>query len=111
MNVKVTVNGVTFEGDKDTVKELLENVGYVQKGTQYYYSKSRGMLPISQMHTSHIMNAALKMYREWVADLSKESDPKTLYRKVLRGPTDPAFSNLLIEMAKRDEPKSNEIKW
>lgn len=101
--VKVTVNGVTFEGTKEDVRSILEATGQVEKGTPYYYSHSRGMVKVSDMHTAHVMNALLKIYRQWTTDLSNETDPQKLARMIHMGPESLDFANLFRELKRRHD--------
>lgn len=78
--MKLVVNGVTLEGDVNKVLETAKLLGYepLDDG-KHYFSKSTGnFLPIAEMETSHLVNAFILMYKEWVDSL--RYDPKFLER-------------------------------
>ena len=74
MAIKVTLkNGTVIEGNIDEVNEILYKwpssaVSTYDKG-QYYLSDSKGLMLIRDMHPTHLKNAILKRYQEWLSEL------------------------------------------
>lgn len=100
--VKVVLpNGIEVSGTAEQIKDTLTKLGYSGNDGIYYMSKSKGLLKISEMHTGHIRNAMLEIYREWSESLSKLSE-KDLLTALSRGPVDNiTFLAMLKEYANR----------
>jgi hypothetical protein len=100
-------NGMIIEGTPDQVLDAATKLGYrvpvAGKGTEdWYYSETNGTyIPISGMALPHIKNALLKLYRDWVADLSSEKDFAKLLKLIHDGPTEPVMIGLIKELAKQ----------
>jgi hypothetical protein len=98
-------NGVTIEGDQLQVKELLTQLGYANTlGTkQVYFSATKGPILIKDMETTHLRNAILKYYQEWVNELHKVKNPKEIVNKILDGITNETWQAMLTEYSRRKE--------
>jgi hypothetical protein len=79
--------------------ETVESGGYIQG---YYNSASKGLVRIVDMHDHHVVNAALKLYREWVNGIKMPTLSQFL-ELVTAGPSDPTFMALCKEAKKRAE--------
>ena len=100
--MKITLsNGMTLEGTPEQIAEVAKRLGYpISK--DFYESESKGVILISEMATTHLKNALLKMYSEWVDSLRTERVPKELFNKIMNGINDPTFIALLREYQKRE---------
>lgn len=93
-------DGTVIEGTAEQVNRILAAMGQTPNATEWYHSESKGWVPIATMETTHIRNAMLKMYREWVTTLSTYSGQHLII--LLRdGPTNQTFAALLTEYIKR----------
>lgn len=101
--MKVTLpNGLVVEGTDIQVLETLAKLGYDSiLGTEYYHSSSKGLIKISEMETTHLRNAILKIYAQWVSDLHSITDPKELCNKMMEGITDKTWLALVKEYSTR----------
>ena len=100
--MKVTLaNGMTIEGTESQVLAAAKALGQsVGNDGVYYNSTSRGLVRIVDMDNNHLRNALLKVYREWVASLSGQSN--TVVLNALRnGPSDKTFIALVAEFSRR----------
>jgi hypothetical protein len=103
MAEKITVkleNGTVISGTSADIAAILEKVGGKRVGG-FYHSSSKGLIPISTMHTNHIMNALRKIYRNWVNDLSRVTEPDDLLKMLREGPKDGELLDLIGELVKR----------
>lgn len=108
-NVKITLpNGLVVEGTPDQIQSLSEMLGFKTDLSKTHYNSShKGWLLISEMETSHIKNALLKRYREWITKLGDDNNTSTTlaFRNVKNavhtGPDDPTFIALYQELCKR----------
>jgi hypothetical protein len=102
--IKVTLlNGMVLEGTSSQVNETLKKLGY-ESAPIYYYSASKGAwVLIKDMNTTHLKNAILKYYTDWVKELHSTTNPQKLIAKILDGIPDPTFQNMLKEYATREE--------
>ena len=70
----------------------------------YYKSESQGYVKISEMNTTHLRNAILKKYEQWVVSLHDEHNPGKLIRDMIDGvPNTPEWMALLKEYSTREE--------
>lgn len=104
--MKITLpNGAVLEGDEKQIDSVMKSLGYIGTASDlsnYYYSKSTdSYLLIKTMPTPHLMNAVLKEYREWVSDLSKETDPRILHNRILDGPSSKSWISMVAQLALR----------
>jgi len=63
-------NGLTLEGTAQQVISVASQLGYKISSKDFYTSSTHGAMYIKDMNTTHLRNAILKQYREWVATLS-----------------------------------------
>jgi len=63
--MKIKVNGVSLEGEVSEVTTLLRKLGLKPDEGLYYSQSKNEYLLIAEMDTTHIKNAAAKMFREW----------------------------------------------
>lgn len=103
MSYSIKVSGITLSGTDwlDLVhKAKLIDPNFVADG--FYYSSSKGLIRIADMQSSHLCNALLRKYRDWVASLSpsrvSEAD---LARAIIEGPSDTEFRGLFGELIRR----------
>ena len=103
--MKITLgNGLTLDGTQEDVIKAMHLLGYGNKQEEFYYSESKGLfIRISEMETSHLRNAVLKLNREWAESLSQLSEPEAVADAILCGNQDRTFQVMLDELADRDE--------
>lgn len=108
-NVKITLpNGLVLEGTIDQIQTVSAKLGYTTDLSRTHYNSShKGWLLISEMETSHIKNALLKLYREWITKLGEDNNTSTTQAcrnvklAVHNGPDNPTFAALYTELCKR----------
>lgn len=95
-------SGATFTGTEAEVAAFIKAMRIDLSGTSgYYYSESKEeWVPIVAMHSDHLKNAILKIYRAWVENLSK-FPAVDLPKKIAEGPADSTLVALFTELAKR----------
>lgn len=100
--MKITLpNGVTIEGTPEQVSDVGKKMGFDLQGDErYYWSISKGPILITEMETTHLKNAVLKIYREWVAGLSS-LEPAQIYRKIANGIDDKIWLAMVRELRSR----------
>ncbi len=105
--LKVTLpNGIVIEGSQDQIKDTLKKLGIEGFGDgTYYYSSSRGIVKITDMHTTHLRNAILRYYQDWVNNLHKITNPRELVNKLIDGIEDKTWIAMIREYSKREEVK------
>lgn len=94
-------NGATIEGTGETIKEILSLMGEYKDKVLFYNSSSRGTILISEMETTHLRNAILKGYKEWVDSLHKIFDVRELLSQFANGCEDPTWLALVEEYSTR----------
>ena len=93
-------NGAIISGSQDIVIAMLKQLG---EWDNLYLSDSQGAMFISDMATTHIKNALLKIYREWITYVSTLRGTD-LVEELQTGPGDYCnFNNLLKEYDKRKD--------
>lgn len=96
-------DGSSIEGTNEQVLRMLNALGidpsFMDK--EFYHSSSKGTIRIADMETTHLKNAVLKQYREWVANLSSETNPRELVTKIVNGITNVTWKSMLVELSKR----------
>lgn len=95
-------NGVMIEGSNSQIIEAMNKLGYGYDKTLFYNSTSRGYVLIADMETTHLRNALLKFYAQWVKDLHFVDDPQEVCRLIIDGPSDPTFRAMLVEYSTRE---------
>jgi hypothetical protein len=88
-------DGTIIEGTVEQVQTIIAKIDGKFDPNQWYHSDSKGWVQISTMDAQWLRNALLKMYREWVANLSNDRDFHSLVRSLRNGPNDPTFTALL----------------
>lgn len=107
--MEITINGVTLSGETKQIIDAALKLGWeipddFKGDGEYYFSESKKeLIEINKMNKKYIINAFLKIYREWVQNLSKVKDLKELLEMIKNGPTDPVCVGLLSELMKRVE--------
>lgn len=100
--MKVTLsNGLVIEGDQTQVVETVKKLGFNLRG--YYNSESKGLVKITDMHTSHLRNAILKYYEDWVNGLHSISNPQVLVERLITGIDDEMWIDMVKEYNTRKE--------
>lgn len=99
-------DGTILEGTPEEVEEYLKAVSG-KSPTEYYNSKTKGWIKISEMNSSHIRNAFLKLYREWLDSapswrMAIKPDPKTFVRYIANGFANITALAMLKELKSRD---------
>lgn len=89
VNVRLP-NGSVITGKAEAVRATLNGLGYDANNylneRGFYYSDSRGeYISITSMNTTHLRNAILKAYVEWLETL-KSLNNKELFRNLVLGP-------------------------
>ena len=103
--MKVTLkNGSILEGTLDQITSTMRALGEEMKMTGWYHSSTHGWVEIRRMSDSHLRNAMLKVYREWVNSLSGLSDLQ-LINALRSNCTDETFISLLAEFITRTTGK------
>jgi len=88
---------------KDQVLETATKLGYSLPKSEYYLSETKGLVKIKEMNTTHLRNAILKEYREWVQGLSSISNPRNLVNLMMNGLDDVTWLAMVKEYATRKE--------
>lgn len=104
--IKVTLpNGMKVEGTADQIENMAKALGFsnVFDPSKYYTSDSRGVMLISAMNTTHLRNAILKDYMEWVKALHSITNPKTLVEAITNGISNKMWLAMLVEYRNRPE--------
>lgn len=102
--MKITLpNGVTLDGTADQILDVAEKLGFKDVLKGYYLSASKGWLEISKMNTTHLRNAIIKQYEEWVDDLHIITDPKVMVRMLMNGIEDETWLDMVKEYSTRKE--------
>lgn len=104
--MKVTLpNGLTVEGTLEQVNAVVTSLGYkATVDTDYYYSKSRNeYLLIKDMNTTHLRNAILRFYEDWVKELHNIKNPQRVVRSIRDGINDPTWLAMVREYYTREE--------
>jgi hypothetical protein len=96
-------NGLTIIGTESEVLDAMRKLGYGDQSNKFYNSESKGLILISDMETSHLRNAVLKLNREWAESLSGIYDPETVVEAIEAGNQDETFQAMLEELDCRDE--------
>jgi len=102
--VTVTLeNGMVLRGTPEQVMEVVKGLGFKTPVDlrKYYNSESKGWIKISDMETTHLKNAILKMYRAWVLELAKIEEPAVLVKAITDGIADMTWGAMLIEYSRR----------
>ena len=101
--MKITLgNGLIIEGSQKDVMDAIQKLGYGDQNEKFYNSSSRGLMLISEMETSHLRNAVLKLNREWAESLSRIDDPQDVVEAVETGNQDETFLAMLEELDDRE---------
>ena len=101
--MKITLgNGLTIEGSQREVVDAMQKLGYGSQNERFYNSESKGLILISDMETSHLRNAVLKLNREWAESLSEIDDPQDVVEALEMGNQDKTFQAMLEELDDRD---------
>jgi len=99
--MKVTTSsGMTIEGTEREVTDAMKRLG-ISVEEHMYKSSTRGWLVISEMESTHLRNAMLKIYSEWVNSLHAIKSPKNVVEAVIEGCTDKTFQAMVLELHKR----------
>lgn len=102
--MKITLtNGLVVEGTLEQVQQVAKTFGEVvpfHGDGIHYNSSTHGLLRIRDMDTRHVRNATLKLYREWVNNLSTLTD-RDLVLALRNGPTDKTLVGLIVELQRR----------
>src|SRR5512138_1362348 len=93
-------DGMIMEGTPEQIKKHLEMIGF-SGDTTYYFSKTRGLIKIEEMESTHLRNAILKKYSEWIDSLHKIADPRMVVRKIVEGNPDLTFIAMVEELNRR----------
>lgn len=96
-------NGLKVEGTPEKITDLCRQLGIANPLAMsgvWYSSKSRGLVKITEMETTHIRNAMLAMYRQWAESLSAVHGVD-LVVKLRDGIDNVTFDALLTEYVKR----------
>jgi hypothetical protein len=102
--MKITLgNGLTIEGSQREVVDAMQKLGYGNEDEKFYNSESKGLILISDMETSHLRNAVLKLNREWAESLSQIDEPEEVVDAIMTGNQDRTFLAMLDELTDRDE--------
>ena len=96
-------NGLTISGSQDEVYGVMRKLGYGEQNGKFYNSSSKGLILISEMETSHLRNAVLKLNREWAESLSAINDPGAVADAILCGNDDETFQAMLDELQDRED--------
>ena len=101
--MKITLgNGLILEGAQPDVMDAMQKLGYGSQNERFYNSESKGLMLISDMETSHLRNAVLKLNREWAESLSEIDDPQDVVEALEMGNQDKTFQAMLEELDDRD---------
>lgn len=95
-------NGLVLRGTPQQIAETVKALGITFEDGIHYLSESQGLLKISEMNTQHLRRAMLKMYREWVENLTNLSRDG-LIKAVQDGPNNLTFLALLQVYALRKD--------
>ncbi len=107
--LKITLpNGISVEGDVDSVRETIEKLGFSNMvgDETHYFSQTKGWILIKDMNTTHLRNAILKYYETWVNKLHEVRNPKLLVAKMQDGISDKTWLSMLKEYYRRGIPIS-----
>ena len=103
-------NGVVFKGTVDQILDYATTIGEeldVEKLTDaprgYYFSKTRGLLKISEMETTHIINALTKHTVGYYEQLGKRNryDAQTFVNGFTALTANPIVEDLFTELTRR----------
>lgn len=105
--MKITLpNGLVLEGTPEQVQSTAKTLGFSLPGVSglgdgtYYNSSSKGYVKITEMQTTHLRNALLKYYKEWIDGLYTKTDQE-VYQAIRTGITDRTWVNMFLEYGKR----------
>jgi hypothetical protein len=103
-------NGVTFKGTVDQILAYAKTIGEELDGDKltnaprgYYFSKTRGLLKISEMETTHIINALTKHTVDYYEQLGKRNryDTKAFVGGFTALTANPVVEDLFTELTRR----------
>jgi len=93
-------NGVTIEGTEERVKDTLTKMGFDGDG-RYYFSNTKGLILISGMESTHLRNAILKFYKQWIDGLYNIKNPKEVVNKIVNGIDNSMWIAMVKELSER----------
>lgn len=101
--ITIEVGELKLSGTPEKVAETLRKLG-LDAPEGYYPSEGKGLMRISEMHPHHLVNAILKRYRKWVAELSEiREDPQRVLEMIKTGPiSDKTLVALIEELVKKE---------
>jgi hypothetical protein len=103
-------NGVTFKGTVEQIADYAKTIGEeldVEKLPNaprgYYFSKTRGVLKISEMETTHIVNALTKHTVDYYEELGKRNryDATAFVKGFTSLTANPIVEDLFTELTRR----------
>lgn len=94
---------VTINGDKRQIERALRKLGIDPPTGPYYWSKSRGYIPVRDMTDSHLKNATRRAYINRANSLDTSINCEEFYKSLfLLHNSD--LKNLLGELRRRSLP-------
>jgi len=95
-------NGLLLEGTHSQIIDSLEKWGLSGDGV-FYMSDSKGLVLIAEMQSTHLRNAILKLYKEWLNELYAIGNPKEVVERIVEGIKDKTWIAMVKELSRRDE--------
>lgn len=78
-------DGTVVTGTRKQVEAVMRAMGVFVEDGIHYKSEHLGVIKISDMETNHLRNAILKLYRQWLENVSKQSNTE-FARMLTEGP-------------------------
>lgn len=101
----VLPNGTVIEGSVDDVARLLkaaEVSSEIPPG--FYFSASKGLVKVSDMHLDHVKNALFRRYTLWIESLRDITDTNLLIVALQEGPeSDRQIADLMVELVRKSK--------